>query len=477
MTADRALCVLAACVFSLASLAAQAATLTINNLNAPGVGFNDNTPAAPVGGNPGTTLGQQRLNAFKHAAAIWGAKIASPVEIIIDAQMTPLTCTATSAVLGSAQSGGSIRNVPGAAKANTWYPVALANKIVGRDYTPGDFGHDIIANFNSRLGEADCFAGSPFYLGLDGQHGTAVDLVTTLLHEFGHGLGFSVNPTNTVTGVRGGGSPSIWEHFLVDNSSGKTWIDMTDAERKASAINPRKVAWNGVNVLASVSSVLVPGVAQLSIGGPASGSAAGIYPVGGANFGPLLSTVPTIVGQVMPVIDQAGGTGPGCEKLNAANALAVKGNIALIDRGICTFGVKVQNAQDAGAIAVIIADNAPGDPPPELGGSAPGVHIASVRIGQAAGVALKAQLQKRSRTSSGVVATLSFNTAVLAGVDLMSRPLLYTPNPYVAGSSVSHWDTSAFRNLLMEPAINADLTQFLNAPYDLTFELLKDIGW
>jgi hypothetical protein len=29
----------------------------------------------------------------------------------------------------------------------------------------------------------------------------------------------------------------------------------------------------------------------------------------------------------------------------------------------------------------------------------------------------------------------------------------------------------------MEPAINADLTHSLTAPVDLSFELLKDIGW
>ena len=49
------------------------ATITIVNKNLPGVGFNDPTPVAPVGGNPGTTLGEQRLLAFQHAAGIWGA--------------------------------------------------------------------------------------------------------------------------------------------------------------------------------------------------------------------------------------------------------------------------------------------------------------------------------------------------------------------------------------------------------------------
>ena len=40
------------------------AGITIVNMDGAGEGFNDPTPAAPVGGNPGTTIGQQRLNRF-----------------------------------------------------------------------------------------------------------------------------------------------------------------------------------------------------------------------------------------------------------------------------------------------------------------------------------------------------------------------------------------------------------------------------
>ena len=38
-----------------------AATITILNTNAAGVGFNDPTAATPLGGNTGTTVGEQRL--------------------------------------------------------------------------------------------------------------------------------------------------------------------------------------------------------------------------------------------------------------------------------------------------------------------------------------------------------------------------------------------------------------------------------
>jgi hypothetical protein len=56
-------------------------------------------------------------------------------------------------------------------------------------------------------------------------------------------------------------------------------------------------------------------------------------------------------------------------------------------------------------------------------------------------------------------------------------PRLYAPNPFEAGSSVSHWDTTASPNQLMEPSINADLTHEVTVPFDLTFSLLTDLGW
>ena len=48
-------------------------SIVIDNRDGLNDGFNDPAPATPEGGNAGTTLGQQRLNLFTHAAAIWGA--------------------------------------------------------------------------------------------------------------------------------------------------------------------------------------------------------------------------------------------------------------------------------------------------------------------------------------------------------------------------------------------------------------------
>src|SRR5438046_2064969 len=107
------------------------ANIIIQNNNGPGVGFNDPTPRAPVGGNPGTTLGAQRLYIFQYAADIWSRVLPSNVTIVVQAQFAAQTCTATSAVLGSAGTTTIHASFEGAPLVNYWYNQALANKYFG----------------------------------------------------------------------------------------------------------------------------------------------------------------------------------------------------------------------------------------------------------------------------------------------------------------------------------------------------------
>ena len=153
----------------------------------------------------------------------------------------------------------------------------------------------------------------------------------------------------------------------------------------------------------------------------------------------------------------------------------------MIDRGGCGFAVKAKNAQNAGAFGVIIVNNVAGAAP-GLGGSDPTITIPTVSVSLAQGTMLKQAVlgaaKYGSRSQAGSVMThFAFDNSRTAGADLAGRPLLYTPNPLAPGSSVSHWDVSAFPNLLMEPFNTPGLGISLVPPNDLTLPLLKDLGW
>ncbi len=479
--------VAAAC--ALTCLAAEAATIKIQSRDPAGYGFNDPTPVAPVGGNMGTTLGEQRLIVYRHVADIWEKNLQSDVEIVVSAGWENLTCSANSATLGSASAWNIWYGFEGGVP-NTWYPQALANKLAGTNLSEGQIdttGYnnvDIKTQFNARLGAPDCLAGSGFYMGLDGNAGSQVNFAATLLHELGHGLGFSVTAVQTSTGRRinaeytaytDDGLPSIWERFMYDNTAKKTWLQMTSAERRASAINPLQLAWIGKNAVAGASMLSKLPVVKAT-------SPAEVLPTityNASAFGPVVPSTGKF-GVLANITNQAGGTGPGCEPFNAANAAAVKGKVALISRGACGFVVKVKNAQNAGAVGVILVNNVAGAIAP--GGADPTITIPSVGITLDEGNRLKTAVEKAkpygSRSAPGAVtASLARDPNRTAGADALGRPLLYTPNPLIGGSSVSHWDVSASPNLLMEPNISSDLTLEVVPPKDLTLPLLKDLGW
>lgn len=228
-------------------LGPASSTITIINNDGPNEGFNDPTPVSPEGGNTGTTLGQQRLNVFNYAADIWEAFLDSGVTIEVRSNFDPLTCTSTSAVLGSAGATFVYRNFSGAIFSNTWYHEALANKLNGSDLNTTN--PDIEATFNSNLnGSSSCLGGFRFYLGLDNSTPTnTVNLLVVVLHELGHGLGFS-SFVNGQTGQLFNNFPDVYTTFMYDRSVNLYWNSMTNAQRQASATNAGNVLWDGPNV-------------------------------------------------------------------------------------------------------------------------------------------------------------------------------------------------------------------------------------
>ena len=317
---------------------------------------------------------------------------------------------------------------------------------------------DINAQFNSAVGTATCLTAG-WYYGYDHNEGTQIDLLPVVLHELGHGLGFST-PTSGATGAYNSGFPGVYDKFLLDKISGLHWDANTAAQRIASAVACDQLVWDGANVVGASAAALGPRP-LLRVNAPVPGD----YPVGQAAFGAAL-TIGGLTGNVVLAEDGTAPINDVCEPI--VNGAALVGNIAMVDRGVCTFVVKVKACQDAGAIAVIVADNAASCPiPPDLGGSDPTITIPAVRVTQADGVTLKAMI------AGGLNVTLLKDPAFEAGADNANRVLMYTPNVFAGGSSVSHWDITANPNLLMEPAISSDLTSSV----DLTLQHFTDIGW
>lgn len=221
---------------------AKAATFEIVNVDSPGEGFNDSTPAVPVGGNDGTTIGQQRLIAFQYAADLWGARIDTGVTIRVEASFDPLQCNSFGAVLGAAGPETAHFNFAGAPLSNTWYPASLANAITDSDNNGSRV--EIVAFFNSNLGQPNCLSGTFFYYGLDGNEGSDIDFVTVLTHELGHGLGF-LSFVNPLTGQEASGMTDAYSAYLEDHSTRNLFPDMTDFERATASVDTNDLHWTG----------------------------------------------------------------------------------------------------------------------------------------------------------------------------------------------------------------------------------------
>lgn len=426
----------------LATPFAQAAEVVPVNFDDPGEGYNDPTPAIPVGGNPGTTLGEQRLIVAQFAADLWGSVLQSDVPVFVGAQFNPLGAN----VLGSAGATFVFRNFPGAGVADTWYSSALADALAGEDLQP-DF-IDINSQFSSDF---------TFYLGLDGNTPAGqVNFLDVVMHEFGHGLGFQ-NFENEAAGTFLAGIQDIYSTFTFDNSTGKRWTEMTVAERQASALNFGKVIFDGASAVAGAALTLGPRTAFRVTAPPAI---AGDFEFGTASFGPA-ATPANFAGMVV-----LASPANGCNALD--NPAAIAGNIAIIDRGTCAFTLKAANAQAAGATAVVIANNTASNPPPGLGGSDPTIVIPTVSVTQSDGNLIKGELP-------GVQVALVVDPSKLQGADDAGRPRLFMPNPVQPGSSGSHYDSAMLPNALMEPAINSTLFSAFNI--DITPNLLHDTGW
>ncbi|MCR5888313.1 M36 family metallopeptidase [Hymenobacter sp. J193] len=131
-----------------------------------------------------------------------------------------------------------------------------------------------------------------------------------------------------------------------------------------------------------------PNPTTMKVTSPAS--IADTYPAATSAIGPALPPTTPLTGKVVLVNDGSSTPTLACSGM-LTNASAVKGNIALLDRGDCEFIEKVRTAQNAGAIAVIVINNVPDELITMSGDEQ--FDVPSLNITLAAGELLKARLK------------------------------------------------------------------------------------
>jgi hypothetical protein len=330
---------------------------------------------------------------MRWAARIWEAQLGSGIDINVEVVFEELVCgpePEDGAVLAETGVGFLFHDFPNAPRQNTWYHGALAESLANENLSntvnryPPDDG-DFFVRFNSQIDEGCLLEDFSFYYGLDGNtpQGQA-SFAMTALHEMAHGLGFA-NFVNIASGGMPELTPDIYTVYTFDKDLQLHWDVMSNSQRRASATNTNRVVWDGPNTTDATAEFLEQ-APTFTVNWPRY--VAGSYQVQRALFGPPMELV-GVSGGVALVNDGSGDPTLGCNAL--VNAAEIAGKIAVVDRGECLFTQKVKNAQNAGAIAVLVVNNRP-DEFVMMGGSDPTITIPSAHISQADGELIKSVL-------------------------------------------------------------------------------------
>ncbi|MCA1758492.1 MAG: hypothetical protein LC658_01875, partial [Bacteroidales bacterium] len=121
---------------------------------------------------------QEAKDAFDYAVSILEQLIESPVPIYVQANWRPKGQN----VLGSCAPTDFEKNFEGAPQKEIYYPIALVEKILGKELTDSN-RPDMLADFNKEI---------DWYFGTDGNTPSLMyDFVSVVMHEICHGLGFT----------------------------------------------------------------------------------------------------------------------------------------------------------------------------------------------------------------------------------------------------------------------------------------------
>lgn len=447
----------------------SAATIVIQNNDGVDEGFNDPLPppnSNQKGNNPGTTLGEMRLNVFQAAADVWAAILNSNITITVGGTFDEKFCSSESATLGSAGASGSGANF-GGSEPDLAYVIALAESL--NDSNLNGVSVEIVTSFNSLLdSDPACLGGGGFYYGLDDNAPVGTTrLYPVVLHELAHGLGFAsmadVGDGASGTFFSAGGFPDTFSRRLLDLDNNKSWDEMSNAERLASALNEPEVVWEGAQVTTDLDQFLdlAP---ELLINAPAAiiGAFEAVAGEQSAGIPPGGVTAGIVDGNIFDDIDNIPATG--CTQIGFGGTFT--GKIVLFDSTPdCSPVVTAFFTQFEGALGLIIADTSGSGFPDMTGLITNPINIPYIGIEKSVADDLRANLVTAN-------VTIQTSTNKFLGEN-QGKVKMYAPAIFETGSSVSHWSRTASPDLLMEPVLG-DLDF---ADVDLTAAAFRDIGW
>jgi hypothetical protein len=179
-----------------------------------------------------TNFPEEAQEAFLYAVSIWESLISSSVPLKIQAIWGPMEEN----LLACGKPATFHMNFEGALVSDVYYPVALAEKLRGKDINSGQ--NDIVCSFNQS---------APWYFGLDGNTPeTRYDFVTAALHEIAHGLGFAgFFKDNGSMGYFNNGNdlPAIYDHFIF-NFLGQQLADKSVFDRPSELLHNELTSGN-----------------------------------------------------------------------------------------------------------------------------------------------------------------------------------------------------------------------------------------
>ena len=174
--------------------------------------------------------------AVQAAVDIWSENFASTVPVNVNVKWGS---SSSYGVLASASAKNNFSNFNGAPDKTLYYASALANALAGRDLDPTSPEIEILITSNA-----------PWYYGTDGNcPARSFDLVSVILHEMGHGLGFvSGNYYDAFSGFGRVDQPTPFDAYA-QLPDGRRLADMPSPSLEAGKAMTSDLVWSGENAV------------------------------------------------------------------------------------------------------------------------------------------------------------------------------------------------------------------------------------